>query len=243
MRNKYQNIIDEGEVTYDIIEQVVKNMGSVEKLNVKSSNGTSFVFISPEKNNVYQYFSNSNTVYRILKIIESILKVNIKLIFKNSTVEYNLYDFICQFISYKPDNIIVWKKHICLNFFDSEKIKKIINNNIVKLIWDIGKSLCGLHENKILHGDARIDNIGILNGKFILFDFDGSNLSTDNNKDIYDFIISIKFNVGDLWNNIKINIPENICSAREFIYDIIKIQQRNIPNCDIIDTLNNLKII
>jgi len=243
MQNKYQNIIDEGEVTYDIIEQVVKNMGSVEKLNVKSSNGTSFVFISPEKNNVYQYFSNSNIVNKILKIIKSILKVNIKLIFKNSIVEYNLYDFICQFISYKPDNIIIWKKHICLNFFDSEKIKKIINDNIVKLIWDIGKSLYGLHENKILHGDARIDNIGILNGKFILFDFDGSNLSTYNNKDIYDFVVSIKFNAGDLWNNIKINIPENNCTSREFINNIIKIQQKIIPNCDIIDTLNNLKII
>ena len=216
-------------------------MSVVEKLSVKSSNGSSFVFISPEKNNVYQYFSNSKTVYKIIKILKKILKVNIQLTFKNNIVEYNLYDFICQFISYKP-NIIIWKKHICLNFFDKEKIKKIINDNIVKLIWDIGKSLYALHENNISHRDARIDNIGILNGNFILFDFDGSSLNVSN-KDVYDFVVSIKFNLGDLWNNVKHNIPENNCNSYDFINNIIKIQQRNMPNCNIINKLNNLKII
>lgn len=246
MRNKYQNIIDEGEVTNNIIQEVVKNMGNVVNLNVKTSNGSSFVFITPEKNNVYQYFKYSTTTTRILKILKSITNDNIKLIVNNNIIEYNLYDFICKFVTYIPSNIIVWKKHTCLNSFEPEEIKKIITENLSKFLWDIGKSLYALHENNICHGDARIDNIGILNDNFILFDFDGSRISNvDSEKDIYDFIKSIEFNVGEvIWSNIKFFIPSSRHNSANFIKDIINIHKTDIcTSSDIIKNLDSLKIL
>ena len=243
----YQHIIDEGEITIDIIEQVVKIMDKdVSSLDVKSSNGTSFVFITPSNLNVYQYFKYDSTASRIIKILNSISKKNISTSYETTSIIYNLDDFICKFVSYEPNNIIVWKKHVCLNSFDKETMQKIIVNNLQKLLWDIGRSLYALHINNIQHGDARIDNIGILNGNFILFDFDGSRISQlDSEKDVYDFIKSIKFNVGDvIWADIKCSIPINTYNSANFIKDIINIHKPDIcTSSDIIKKLDSLKIL
>lgn len=245
--NIYQHIIDEGEITIETINKVVKIMGNyVNSLDVKSSNGSSFVFITPSDVNVYQYFKYDDTASRIIKILNSILKKNIKINYANNIITYNLHDFICKFVSYEPNNIIIWKKHVCLNSFDKLTIKNIIINNLSKLLWDIGRSLYALHQNNIYHGDARIDNIGILNGNFILFDFDGSRMSPiDSEKDVYDFTRSIKFNVGNVvWNDIKCFIPTNSYNSSNFIKNIINIHKTDIHfQSDIVKKLDNLKIL
>lgn len=247
---KYQHIIKNGEVSCDTMITVLDKMGYVNDLDVKVSNGMSFIFVSGERKNVYQYFTHASMAKRIFDIMNILWKnKNIKIDFYFSNIRYNLYDYIAQFVSYIPDNIIVWKKHLCLNSFGRDKIVKIINDNYFKLIWDISKCLYGLHVNNILHGDARIDNIGILNDKFILFDFDGSKVVTEPNftflKDISDFVESIKFNSGDNWSKINKNIPKADMSYF-FISKIISNYTNRfkikLSSSQIIYELDNLKI-
>lgn len=247
----YKHIVEQGEVSCDIMVTVLNKMGYVKDLNVKVSNGMSFVFVSSEKKNVYQYFSNINTPRRIFYIISKLWKnkiINIEFYF--GSIRYNLYDYISRFISFIPDNIIVWKKHCCLNSFDKESISKIISTNYFKLLWDISKGLYGLHINNVMHGDARIDNIGILDNNFILFDFDGSciieNTSEDVfEKDISDFLESIRFHSGKNWKYIEKYIPK-VDYTYNFIGKIIsnysKFVKNKVTYSQLIIELNNLKI-
>lgn len=165
----------------------------------------------------------------------------------NFMYEYNLFEYLPNLVSYIPKNIIVWKKHVCLNSFDKEELKDIISNNIIKLIWDIGLCLYMLHNNGVNHGDARIDNIGITNNKFILFDYDGSEITSDiykNYKDLSDFINSIKFNCDNKWNIVKKYIPLESSSLYDFLDDILYTEHKRSGKSYIetFHTLNNMKI-
>jgi tRNA A-37 threonylcarbamoyl transferase component Bud32 len=244
MNHKFQQIIDDGEVSQDILDLVLKKMGDIEDLHVTSSNGMSFVFISKEKDNVYQYFKNDIKPKKIFNIIYYVSK-NRTITILNIDNNYDLFVNIAEFVSYIPQNIIVWKKHKCLNEFNSEKIEEIISENIFKLLWDIGKCLYAFDKINLIHGDARIDNIGIANNKFILFDFDNTSFSNKEsyNKDIHDFITSIKFNLGKKANEVF--IPQ-FSSHYNFLYQIInkihlKYDQR-LDYDDIIYTLDNMEI-
>jgi hypothetical protein len=241
---KFQHIIDDGEVSKDILDTILNKFGDISDLSVLSSNGSSFVFISSEKINVYQYFNFKNIVLNILNIFEIIKKNNI--VKFNLDLEFfkiNINDHICQFISHEPENIIVWKKHLCLNSFDNNYKKHFILKNILKLTWDIGKCLYSLHENNIYHGDPTIDNIGILNNNFILFDFDASKNFNNNDKyylsknDIYKFINSIKFNTS---NDKNINFY-NDTTSYQYLLNII--EDGNLSYTNRINELNSLKII
>ena len=142
--NKFQNIIDSDEVSENIFNIVVKKIGNVSDLNAISSNGSSFVFISSERENVYQYFNYESVVLNIVKIFEKLKQKNIvkfKIYSLNFIYEININYYICNFISYEPKNIIIWKKHICLNSYDNNYKKEFILKNILKLTWDIIKCL------------------------------------------------------------------------------------------------------
>lgn len=245
---KYENIIKDGEVSCDTMIRVLDKMGYVDNLEVKVSNGMSFVFISSEINNVYQYYVGTHTTKNIFNIINKIWQNKIiRINFYFGTFQYNLYEYISKFVSYIPDNIIVWKKHLCINSFDKDKIEKIINDNIFKLLWDISKCLYGLHQNNISHGDVRIDNIGISNNNFILFDFDGSNIfepDYDYSKDVSDFLRSIQFNSDTNWKNIKKYVP-GTSSSFSFISKIIQNYSKfksRLSYYQIINELNQLQI-
>lgn len=244
MSHKFQEIIDDGEVSQDMLDLVLKKMGDIDNLSVTSSNGMSFVFISKEKDNVYQYFKNHISPKKIFNIIYYISK-NRYISILEIDDKYDLFVNIAEFISYIPQNIIVWKKHKCLNEFDSDKLQEIISNNIYKLLWDIGKCLYAFNKINLIHGDARIDNIGISNNKFILFDFDNTSFLTEEsyNKDIYDFITSIKFNLGKKANEVF--IPQ-FSSHYNFLSQIINKMHLNFEKIseynDIIFTLDNMEI-
>ena len=78
-------------------------------------------------------------------------------------------------------------------------------------MWDIGLCLHGFHQLGFVHGDARIDNIGISENNFILFDFDGTTAmesDADCKRDIYNILKSIKFHTGKQWNLLKPFVPD-----------------------------------
>jgi tRNA A-37 threonylcarbamoyl transferase component Bud32 len=239
----FQNILDEGEITLDILNKVLSKMGEIKDLEIKSSSGSSFVFISNELENVFQYFINSTMENKISNIIMKLLKnkhIKINLLYDEEEIiemNYNILEYMGNYIYNIPDpyNIIVWKKHICLNSFPKDKIVEIVNNNIFKLMWDIGKCIYGLHQNNIIHNDVSIDNIGINStmDKFILFDFDASNVMNpmfNYSIDVYKFLKSIKHNSKDNWNNIKNFIPkytENYTSSYVFLNEVYYLYEKN----------------
>jgi hypothetical protein len=250
----YSYLIDDGEIDLNIINKITKYIGSVKTLEYKSSNGLSFVFISEEKKDVFQYYVSQNVCNKITNIFNLISRENLinKKIFFNKTVfnlNFNLFNHLSKMIDVKQeDNIIIWEKHLCLNSFSKESLTKILVNNITKFLWDISKALYGLHYHSILHGDARIDNIGIRNNTFILFDFDGSNMGNEIasfKKDNWDLLKSLEFNIGkETWKTILKNNP--YISDCDFILNdminyISKNKNKNVQS--VIEELNTMPII
>ena len=188
--------------------------------DIKSSNDTSFVFVSAH-DYVYQYFKNKNVPLRIIGLLSSL---NRDVINTALDITFDLNKYISNYVYFLPANdIIVWKKITPLNSFTAEKKAKIINDNLRKLLLDISKALYGIHINNLLHGDARIDNIGIRDGNFVLFDFDGSSVDEHNvyKKDYYDLITSIIFNTSEFYPLLKNDITylQNSTNLMDDIYD------------------------
>jgi len=147
-----------------------------------SSNGSSTVLVCNTK--AYQYFEKIDVAKRIYAIRESIgnnkcvydCKIGTfyprKIIFQASIV-YDISAYIVPIHKANfEENLIIWEKVKPLSALTN--ISKFIEKNIIKLLWDIGKSLYALHSKGWVHNDCRIDNIGINQNNFILYDFDGT---------------------------------------------------------------------
>ena len=114
----FENINNNDEVSENIFNSVIKKIkkiGNISNLNILSSNGSSFVFISTEKENVYQYFNYESIALNIEKIFKKIKEKNIVNIKLNSfnidfdiDFDIDIKNFICEFISYEPKNIIIF---------------------------------------------------------------------------------------------------------------------------------------
>ena len=169
----FQHLLLDGEINLNILNKIMKHIGYIQSLEYKSCNGLSFVFISEENVNVFQYYNYESVCIKIKNIFDNLARENLinkKIYFKKViyNLNFNIFNFLANFIEYKnEDNIIVWEKHLCLNSFSKEKLTDILVNNIIKILWDISNGLYGLHFNLILHGDPRVDNIGIKNNKFV----------------------------------------------------------------------------
>lgn len=241
--NEYLNIIEEGEITEIELIYALDIMGlspyqNLEGLSLKVSNGLSHVFVYTKYKDVYQIFKKEATVSRIVSILK-----NINNVIKIDYIDYDLSKYITNIKKYDIDKkLIVWNKIRPLNSFKTEELQNIIIDNIFKLLWDIGKALTGLHKNNILHGDCRIDNIGIYEGNFVLFDFDGSRVSDIKEnilyKDFYDFKKSIEFNLDKKFKMIKHHIP---LTDTNFLFSLLD-KQETEP-LEAVSFFNSLEII
>ena len=250
----FQHLLLDGEINLNILNKIMKHIGYIQSLEYKSSNGLSFVFISEENVNVFQYYNYESVCIKIKNIFDNLARENLinkKIYFKKViyNLNFNIFNFLANFIEYKnEDNIIVWEKHLCLNSFSKEKLTDILVNNIIKILWDISKGLYGLHFNLILHGDSRVDNIGIKNNNFVLFDFDNSNIGNEIvsfRKDNWDFLKSLEFNIGENnWKNI-LRMHPYISDTDFIINDMLEYISKNTGKniSIIIEELNSMDII
>jgi hypothetical protein len=215
--------------TYDTykneLDFIFKKIGIIDNFHIFESSGASIVICPIKENfgldiftmdnnnenqskhdiyeNVYQYFAYNETAWRIFQMYYQLHRNKIILVpckLTCSIYQINYLDNLAQLVSYIPRNVIVWKYHTCLSSLPIKEKCFLIMNNIEKFLWDLTKALYGLCSNGIIHGDARIDNVGIYNGKFILFDFDASKKENDflllQTRDLSDLKSSIEFNIG-----------------------------------------------
>lgn len=149
------------------------------------SSGNSIIYIS--KHIVFQKFYSKKVAIRIVNIISNLQKYTTYNIiiqngfgkFKNilfkHRLHYETFNYIVPLIYYfHKENIITWKKISPLNMLSYGLSKQFLKKNSLKICYDISKALIALRKNNIFHNDTVLDNIGIYNGNFILFDFDGS---------------------------------------------------------------------
>lgn len=204
---KYTNILEDGEVSEEMLNIGLGLFGltpndDIGEFRAIVSNGMSTVFTHHKGvPHACQCFAHKETFVRIINLLAGIKPVELTI--KNddsSFLRYDMCEYMPKIVGNREDcNMIKWELITPLNSYTNSEKCNIITNNIVKLLWDIGKAIAGLHENGIYHGDSRIDNIGIKNGKFVLFDFDGSRSCSPKDKHIYkdfsDFVKSIEFNV------------------------------------------------
>jgi tRNA A-37 threonylcarbamoyl transferase component Bud32 len=260
--SRYKNILDEGEISYDILNEIIKKIGFLDNLSVKCSNQTSFVLVSDNIENVFQYFVNRDTANNIFFIISKlsrnpIIVTSLIINKKYQKITYRFTEYIVPFIRYIPGNIIIWKKIVPINSFIKENIPQFIQKNIYKLLWDIGKAITGLHNNYIIHGDISIDNIGICKNedyinehKFVLYDFDGTRKYFSYNdfiSDYYKFQRSIKYHydVGKIPKE-DINLVDKLFSNNDSILESVlesymdKFKQTDIEKA--LESLENMKI-
>ena len=240
--NEYNEYED---VDEDLIDTFLLMSGKkdIKNTRVKVSNGLSAVFIGNEDSFVFQVYKIGKISKKITSMLSG-MNTDVSTYFDlgyDDLVKYE-YDMNKHYplILESYDCCIKWEKIIPLNSFTKDKIKEILKNNIIKLLWDIGKVLKGFHKNCMYHGDSRVDNIGIKDGNFVLFDFDSSNRCNPweniTFRDFSIFTTSIKFNLGDSYSEIEDLVPD---IKLDFLSMIIESTNKDDP----IKYLDSLEIV
>lgn len=159
--------------------------------------------------------------------------------------QFNFTDHFLQDMSVDEDNMtIVWNRIKTLN--NIENIQEFITKNLIKLLWDIGKALNFIHKLDIAHKDVSIDNIGYYNNKFILYDYDSSNIEINDNdlviEDYKSFIQSICFRLDmNYRETCKLQkLISSITTDSNFLKTVIKINILSKTK-NIIENLNNIE--
>jgi len=173
-------------------------------IRLTSSSGSSVVLLLNDVSHpfVYQYYRCRETYQNII-LMQDRIKNNVSRsltqTFVDGTntvvrrkIQYDVTDHLTMMTDHFPTlQTIVWERIKPLHDLPTNTIKPQIN----QLIWDLVKALYGLHACGYSHGDSRYDNIGLKNGKFVLFDY---NLSKWYGNDEHDFELlsrSLEFNL------------------------------------------------
>jgi tRNA A-37 threonylcarbamoyl transferase component Bud32 len=94
---------------------------------------------------------------------------------------------------------IHWARIVCLNQLDSNAALTYIRRNWLKFFWDIFRGIFGFYVCGFHHGDVSLDNIGIRDGSFVLYDYNLSRAnryaSDDLYRDIYTLFRSLHWRI------------------------------------------------
>ena len=83
-------------------------------------------------------------------------------------------------------------------------------SSLLKLLLEIGNALAHIHYIGFDHGDCTLDNIGIIDNKFTLFDFNAGSLKGNSKNDVHTLLKSIVFNINTLSTQTDIPINKDI---------------------------------
>lgn len=172
------------------------------QIKTVSSGGNSVVLLNEDR--AVQIFKYKDEYQKVIQFILDISKQPfVELSFyiadnSNRILKYSVLDFLSSMKNHNPHlNTIVWNKITCLNELDTKVRITLVTRMIEKLIWDILKTIVGLHRCGYSHGDVSLDNIGFSNGRFVLYDYNMTRKSnhTGMRKDLVSFIRSIRFHL------------------------------------------------
>lgn len=203
-----------------------------------SSSGSSVVKIDNDLDTAHQRFKSQNEYKKVKEIAIELSSYNHTSVFVGR--EFVLYSyegihFLSQILTTNDKYLtLVWRRISPLNLMNN--YKDIIIKNFVKFIWDMLKALTAFNLNGFQHGDPTIDNIGIRNGNFVLYDYNLSSrvqhIEEDFENDLYKFFKSIRFHL-----QIEVEYP----NLNYFVKKIVA--KKNFDNVQqAIDYLDGLKI-
>ena len=99
IKDRYKDIIDDGEVSFDTLKNVLMKTGGFlpNELQIKSGNCSSFVFVSNDMNIVYQYFTGKSTAKKIFFLISKIYRMPIVNGNIKNEKKVILFNFMCYY--------------------------------------------------------------------------------------------------------------------------------------------------
>jgi len=214
-----------------------------EKRKFVSSGGNSVVMLLEK--DAYQIFKYKHEYDRVLDFILDISKndcVEVKL--GSNTIRYSLLDYLSTMKSKNSRlQTIIWVKLKCLNELDTKERISLVTRFIEKLIWDILKVIVGLNRHGYAHGDVSLDNIGYIENRFVLYDYNMTRKSNDIHKDLVSFIRSIRFHLdGFLTERIEDLLSFGYTQPLEYFVEIIREIHDFDTDEQAIDFLETLKI-
>jgi hypothetical protein len=175
-----------------------------------SSSGNSNVTLSASS--ATQQFQSKGEYERCVEIARTIQKspsISFTIQDVNAPVweyTYRLSDFHSRMESHDVGKqSITWHRIFCLNQIQDVGVRiGLIRENRNRFLWDIFRAIFGLHEHGIAHGDVSLDNIGIRQGKFVLYDYNLSQQATEErkNRDVHSLFRSLRFHLGDLYYSL-----------------------------------------
>ena len=219
--NNYNYDIDELDKYFNFSESISKELYFVikiiEKLNsesilpIKITSSSDSLIVLIFSNFVIKLFQFESIFDKEISIIENCKNnqniVNSLGYFSTNNGKINKNNIVNISEKLNLDNrnifISITEKLELLTELNNNKINLLIDiNNIhilLKLFLEIGSALEELHNNGIVHGDCRLDNIGYKDNKFVLFDFNASNFENKNYLcDIITLIKSVKFYINNI---------------------------------------------
>jgi hypothetical protein len=212
--------------------------------NTRISGGNSIVFLTPA--DAMQTFKIEDEYNRVKTMISDLSRVDpIQVWIDSEYYSYTLKNYIAEAKSFQEcSRIITWQRIECLNELDPNVRVQFIEQYIEKLLWDILKAIVGLNLSGYVHNDVSLDNIGIYNGTFILYDYNMSKRGSDMIRDLSSFKRSIRFHLNDQLSSriaTLLDYVESSTPMDDFVY-IIQRLHRFTSSKEAIDYLDHLTI-
>jgi len=210
---------------YENISKVLNHdMLKNEKFKITSSSGSSNILIFENLDIVVQVYNFKKSIEIILTLMKILnhkesIEINFKffsgtcfrdrIIDFNVSKSFNVMDYVCNFVSYdEGSDSIVWRKLIPLKSIQA--YESFVRNNWKKFLWDTSIILFILNKLKLTHSDFTLDNLGIYNGNFVIYDLDSIKFEYIDGLDVNSFINSLRFN--NLIKDWKFLFPRQLVS-------------------------------
>jgi|TARA_B100001971_G_scaffold215028_1_gene256545 hypothetical protein len=182
------------EILLKVIEQN-SGKGLILPEKVVSSSGSVLVMVFD--NFVIKLFQNLKTFDKVFTVLDC------------------AYESKCNFIVKMNDWVSIEDEKVRIHAIVTEKLTPIVtytgndrkldlkNNEIFKLFHDIGMALDTIHDYGYTQGDCTLDNIGRIDDRFVLFDFNCTGKIEYRNDDVAFLVRSTNFNLKEMNQKVK----------------------------------------